>query len=166
MCSLFLLSSFFLYFTFFHVRSFAWVSENFFVLLSTKHWVVLLTELLCMVTWLDSLRGTPSVGFFVSFLPDQSPQKGYPCLLLGDGGLAACCWRDWKRVTRIAISMCAFLLGATAPSSQPDLLCQSETCSLPLKESPDFAGWFQGSHPRALYWGGSPEGSYCFLNSF
>ena len=36
-----------------------------------------------MVTWLDSLRGTPSVGFFVSFLPDQSPQKGYPCLLLG-----------------------------------------------------------------------------------
>ena len=134
--------------------------------LDCKHWVVLLTEPLRMVTWLDSLRGTPRVGFFVSFLPVQSPRKGYPCLLLGDGGLAPRCWRECKRGTRIAMSMCANLFRATAPGSQPSLLCQSETGSLPLKESPDFAGWYQGSHPVALYWGGSPEGSYCFLNSF
>lgn len=162
---------FFLCFSFFfmcfYVRGFAWASENFFVVCS---WLQALGSLVDRASSYDDLAGQfeggSRVGFFVSFLPDQGAGKGYPCPLVGDGGLAPGCWREGRRGTRIATSVCALLFRATAPGSQPSLLCPSGTGSLPLKESPDFAGWYQGSHPVALYWGGSPEGSYCFLNSF
>lgn len=63
------MSIFCVFCSFFHVRGFPWVSSIFLSsTLDHKHWVALLTELLCMVTWLLSLWRTPNVGFFISFL--------------------------------------------------------------------------------------------------
>lgn len=41
-----------------------------------QHWMVLLLELLCVVTWMGHLLGTPGIGIFISFLTlSESPEK-------------------------------------------------------------------------------------------
>lgn len=104
------------------------------------------------------------VSLYLSW-PDQSPQKGHSCLLPGGGGLAPCSWRESRRGLRSPHLCVLSLLGPWHPALS-HCCASAEACTLPLKGNPDFAGWYRGSNPVALYWRGSPGGSYCFLNSF